>query len=439
MLSSRNISSRVWLPADLKIKKNSMIHKSQIILKADQSRVILLPLILPGYDRVERIFKRIDALTDAKVEEMLSSVHKKFAYRHKKFDTILKQHFNIYAGQENSDMRFDESRQLLAGALLSKEYSIQSAALFNPSIVPHPDQSGLEKGETRFVMSLRATGEGHVSSIVFRTGILSPDGSINLSPLTPYNVLGKFIPVGDNGTDYNLVFDQDSLIEERVIFPNTIIESMGMEDVRLVKFNDEKGTRFYGTYTAYDGRNIQSRLLETEDFCSFKIRSLTGASSSDKGMGLFPEKINGKYAIISRQGGDSISIMFSDDLYRWDHHELLMEPMYPFELVQIGNCGSPIKTEKGWLLLTHGVGPVREYFISAVLLDLEDPTRIISRLDHPIIAATKHEREGYVPNVVYSSGGMISADKLFIPYAMSDSRYRFAWIETDLLLDELLS
>ncbi len=415
------------------------MHKSQIILKADQSRVILQPLFLPGSDRVERIFKRIDGLADAEVKEMLSSIHKKFSHRHKNFNAILKQHFNTLAGQGSHDKRFDESRKLLAGALLSKEYSIQSAALFNPSIVPHHDQSGLEKGETRFVMSLRATGEGHVSSIVFRTGILFPDGSISLSPLTPYNVLGEYIPIGDNGTDYNLVFEQDSLIEERVIFPGTAIESMGMEDLRLVKFSDKKGTRFYGTYTAYDGRKIKSRLLETDDFRSFRIRSLTGASARDKGMGLFPEKINGKYAIISRQGGESISIRFSDDLYRWDNHELLMEPMYPFDLVQIGNCGSPIKTEKGWLLLTHGVGPVREYFISAVLLDLEDPARIISRLDRPIITAAEHEREGYVPNVVYSCGGMISADKLFIPYAMSDSRCGFAWIETDLLLDELLS
>lgn len=417
---------------------NELIHKSQIILKADQSRVILLPLSLPGFDRIERIFRRVNALKDSQVKEMLKSVHKKFASRHKNFNATLKHHYTVSAEKGNSEIRFDEPRQILAGALLSKEYSIQSAALFNPSIVPHPDQSGLATGETRFVMSLRATGEGHISSIVFRTGILFPDGSINLLPLTPYNVLGKFIPVGDSVIDYDLEFDQDSLIEERVIFPGTIIESMGMEDVRLVKYYDEQGSRYFGTYTAYDGRNIQSRLLETEDFCSFKIRSLTGTSASDKGMGLFPEKINGKYAIISRQGGDSISIMFSDDLYRWDHHELLMEPKYPFELVQIGNCGSPIKTDKGWLLLTHGVGPIREYFISAVLLDLEDPTRIISRLDRPLIAATRYEREGYVPNVVYSSGGMISGDKLFIPYAMSDSRYRFAWIETNLLLKELL-
>jgi predicted GH43/DUF377 family glycosyl hydrolase len=305
-------------------------------------------------------------------------------------------------------------------------------------MVPHPDQSGLEKGAARFVMSLRATGEGHVSSIVFRTGILSPDGSINLTPLTPYQLLGEYLPEGNSSTDYNLLFSRDSRIEERVIFPGTAIESMGMEDLRLVKFSDEQGTRYYGTYTAYNGREIQSRLLETEDFSSFRIRSLTGASASDKGMGLFPEKIKGKYAIISRQGGENISVMFSEDLYRWDKHELLLEPLYPFELAQIGNCGSPIRTEKGWLLLTHGVGPVREYFISAVLLDLEDPAKVISRLDHPIIAAEEHEREGYVPNVVYSCGGMISGDKLFIPYAMSDSRCGFAWIETDILLDELL-
>ena len=415
-----------------------MLHKSQIILKADHSRVILQPLILPGFNRVERILKRINDLTDTQVEEILSTVYKKFRYRHKNFDALLKRHFNIVARHGTLGKPLDESRQLLAGAYLSKEYSFQSAALFNPSMVLHPDQSGLNKGETRFVMSLRATGEGHVSSIVFRSGIISSDGSINLSPLTPYNVLGEYIPVSNTGADYDLIFDQDSLIEERVIFPSTLIESMGMEDLRLVKFSDEQGVRFYGTYTAYDGRNIQSRLLETKDFCSFKIRSLTGASANDKGMGIFPEKIDGKYAIVSRQGGESISIMFSEDLYRWDDHKLLMEPKYPFELVQMGNCGSPIKTDKGWLLFTHGVGPVREYFISAALLDLKDPTRVISRLNRPIISASKRDREGYVPNVVYSSGGIISGDKLFIPYAMSDSRYSFAWIETDLLLEKLL-
>jgi predicted GH43/DUF377 family glycosyl hydrolase len=417
---------------------NEMMHKSQITLSADPSRVILQPLMLPGSDRVDRIFKRVERLTDHEVNDLLSSVRNKYSHRHKNFEQLIKRHFNLVGGKLADGRRFDEPRQLLAGALLSKEYSIQSAALFNPSVVPHPDQSGLQKGQTRFVMSFRATGEGHISSIVFRTGIMSADGMLKLTPLTPYQVLGEYVLAGSSNTDYNLAFDKDSLVEERVIFPGTAIESMGMEDLRLVKFHDENGSRYYGTYTAYNGREIQSRLLETEDFCSFRIRSLTGASASDKGMGLFPEKINGKYAIISRQGGENVSIMFSDDLYRWDKHELLMEPMYHFELAQIGNCGSPIKTDKGWLLLTHGVGPVREYYISVVLLDLKDPTRIIARLNHPLISAEENEREGYVPNVVYSCGGMMCADKLFIPYAMSDSRCGFAWVETELLLDELL-
>jgi predicted GH43/DUF377 family glycosyl hydrolase len=415
-----------------------MIHKSDIVLKADHSRVILQPLFLPGSNRVERIFKRVAELSDADVNEMLSSVFKKYSHRHKKFDMILKQHFHTAAIQDASDLLSDEPRQLLAGALVSKEYSIQSAALFNPSMVPHPDQSGMQNGEIRFIMSLRATGEGHISSIVFRTGILSPDGSIKISPLTPFQVLGKYIPDSAISTDYSLVFSEDSLLEERTIFPGTAIESMGMEDLRLVKFSNGQMTKYYGTYTAYNGREIQSRLLETGDFCTFRIRSLTGASASDKGMGLFPEKINGQFAIISRQGGENISIMFSDDLYRWDKHQPLMEPKYPFELAQLGNCGSPVKTEKGWLLLTHGVGAIREYFISAVLLDLDDPTKIIGRLDHPLIAAEENEREGYVPNVVYSCGGMICGDKFFIPYAMSDSRCGFAWVETDVLLNELL-
>jgi predicted GH43/DUF377 family glycosyl hydrolase len=417
---------------------NELIHKSQITLTADPSRVILQPLMLPGSDRVNRIFTRVENLSDNEVSELLSSVMKKYGHRHKNFEAVLKRHFILVGKQLVQERKFDESRQLLAGALLTKEYSIQSAALFNPSVVPHPDQSGLQKGQTRFVMSFRATGEGHVSSIVFRSGILSSDGTLKLTPLTPYQVLGEYLQTGANSTDYNITFDKDSLVEERVIFPGTSIESMGMEDLRLVKFQDEDGSRYYGTYTAYNGREIQSRLLETEDFRTFRIRSLTGASASDKGMGLFPEKINGKYAIISRQGGENVSIMFSEDLYRWEKHELLMEPKFHFELAQIGNCGSPIKTDKGWLLLTHGVGPVREYYVSVVLLDLNDPSRIIARLDRPLISAEEQEREGYVPNVVYSCGGMIFADKLFIPYAMSDSRCGFAWIETELLLNELL-
>ena len=406
-------------------------------MESDERRVILRPMLYPGSDRVGRIMRRVELLPDGEAEDMLRSILDKFSGRHKDFETQLKKHFDRVGGSMSGTKKMTTARQLLTGALLSNEYSYQSAALFNPSMVPHPDQSGLKRGEKRFMMSLRATGEGHISSIVFQTGIAGKEGTITLEPLTPYSVTGEYKPVNGQEMEYDLVFDADSLPEERVIFPGTEVESHGMEDLRLVEFREGGNNTYFGTYTAWNGKMIQSRLLETEDFRSFRIRSLTGPSASDKGMGLFPEKIKGRYAIISRQGGENISIMFSNDLYRWEHHELLMEPLYPFELAQLGNCGSPLRTEEGWLLLTHGVGPVREYTISAVLLDPDDPRKIIARLDRPLIRAEDHEREGYVPNVVYSCGAMIHADKLFIPYAMSDSRCGFAWAGIDELLSEL--
>lgn len=415
-----------------------MMHKSNIILEADQKRVILQPIFYPGSNRVERVLERIGKMDEELVERQLDTARGKFIHRHKHFDKVLLRHYEWVTGRS---ARHEEgtkiSRKLLAGAVFSMEYTFQSAALFNPSMVMHPDQSGLGKGQVRFIMSLRATGEGHISSIAFRSGILDDDGSISLAPLTPFNVLGEYTRSHENSEEYELVFDDDSHLEERVVFPATEIESRGMEDLRLVKFRDGDGSKYFGTYTAWNGNAIQSRLLETDDFRTFSIRSLKGSSATDKGMALFPEKIGEKYAIISRQGGENISIMFSDDLYRWDSHELMMEPRYPFEMAQLGNCGSPVKTEEGWILLTHGVGPVREYTISAVLLDLEDPRKIRARLDRPLIRAGEGEREGYVPNVVYSCGGMVHAGKFFIPYAMSDSRCGFAWIGIDELLNQL--
>lgn len=415
-----------------------MIHKSNIILEADQDRVILQPMFYPGSDRVERIVTRVVEMNEEQVDKMLEDARRKFLHRHKHFEKVLAEHFDLVASGSNIASKLNQKQQLLAGALLSMEYTFQAAALFNPSMVPHPDQSGLSGGQERFIMSLRATGEGHLSSIAFKSGIVGDDGTIELSELTPYNVTGTYTALGENSEEYDLSFNEDSLLEERVIFPNTEVESRGMEDLRLVLFNDEEGSRYLGTYTAWNGMKIQSRILETNDFKTFRIRSLKGKSASDKGMAVFPEKIDGKYAIISRQGGENISIMFSDDLYRWDEHELLMEPEYPFEMAQLGNCGSPVKTDEGWLLLTHGVGAVREYSISAVLLDLEDPRKLRARMNKPIIIAEGKEREGYVPNVVYSCGGMLHGDKFFIPYAMSDSRCGFAWADTKHLLNELL-
>src|SRR6185312_6439419 len=228
-------------------------------------------------------------------------------------------------------------------------------------------------------------------------------------------------------------------INEKVIFPSAKAESMGMEDVRFVKFTDKEFSCYYGTYTAYDGHRIKTQLIETRDFQDFKISSLYGNAISDKGMALFPEKINGNYVMISRQGGEKISIMFSNNLYAWDDYKTLMEPLYTWEFVQLGNCGSPVKTDKGWLLLTHGVGAVRAYVISAILLDLNNPSRIIGRLSKPLITADESEREGYVPNVVYTCGLLRHGDLLIIPYALSDSATAFATIELNLLLNELLN
>jgi predicted GH43/DUF377 family glycosyl hydrolase len=342
-------------------------------------------------------------------------------------------------------------------------------------------------------MSLRATGEGHISSIVFHTGIVDLHGNIKLEPSSGYfeclqkkadtlyektvlrkhaeNIPGfkaglldnlpdtftereaKNILTSSPGIDqtmvhsarileemmdmnYELENSQSIPINEQVIFPTASGESMGMEDVRFVKFEDELEGSYYGTYTAYNGKQIRTQLIETKDFNRYRVRTLNGPAISDKGMALFPEKVNGKYVMISRQGGENINIMFSDDLYYWEKFHVLMEPRFTWEFVQLGNCGSPVKTKKGWLLLTHGVGAMRKYVISAILLDLLDPTQIIGRLDKPLLEADESEREGYVPNVVYTCGFMQHGDMLIIPYAVSDSATGFVTIPLNDLLNE---
>lgn len=415
----------------------TQVHKIPIILSADPSRVITRPSKYPGEGRVKRIFDRINSLDNQEADSMLKHINRHFKNRHKNIESRYLDNYHFFKDHYDSDDELSKMRKLLLGATLTKEYSIQSAALFNPSMVPHPDQTGLEPGQKRFLISLRSTGEGHISSIEFRSGIVDEDGDLMLDEVSPYSLTGNISERG--ASDYKLQFPEDSLLSERVIFPQTEAEKMGMEDVRLVLFEDDSGKNYYGTYTAYNGKEIRTQLLETKDFMNFEIHSLTGKAVVDKGMAVFPEKINGKYAIISRQGGENISIMFSDNLLRWEESRLLMEPKYPFEISQIGNCGSPIKTDRGWLLLTHAVGPMRHYTISAALLDLDDPARVISRLDHPLISADDDEREGYVPNVVYSCGGMTHGRMLFIPYAMSDSMSGFARMELNELLDELES
>ncbi len=472
------------------------INKLPTKLYASSKAIVTLFLRLPGSDRVLHVIQRLENLNERYVEENLENVMHEFGNRHRNIHEVFLGHFREIKNQYANDlMNFSVNKQLLLGAFFTKEYSIQAAALFNPSIVPHPDQHGLNPGEKRFIISLRATGEGHISSIIFKTGIVDLLGKIILDiPAVYCRILKKnseaiydkkdirktselvrgfdtivmdklpesftatkaisilkaipnsgpsvveSIRVVEEMFDMNYELEDASSLplSERVIFPTAKGESMGMEDVRLVKFEDGGKLCYYGTYTAYDGKHIQTKLIETSDFAIFRIRTLNGSAIHDKGMALFPEKVNGKYVMISRQGGENINIMFSDDLYRWEEFQILMEPRFSWELLQLGNCGSPIKTEKGWLLLTHGVGAMRKYVISAILLDLNNPKLIVGRMDRPLVVADESERDGYVPNVVYTCGFMNHEGLLIIPYAISDSATGFITIALDDLLKEIV-
>jgi len=328
------------------------------------------------------------------------------------------------------------TKKLLLGAYFTHEYSIQAAALFNPSIVPHPDQSGLSFGDLRFVMSLRATGEGHISSIVFQTGVVNAAGDIALDPVSSKLTCGQPAAGVADGC-YNLTFDPDTPLSSRVLFPHSDAESNGMEDARFVQFTDKEKKWYLGTYTAYNGRAIHPHLIETLDFQHFKIKPFTGKAASDKGFALFPEKVQGKYAMIGRQGGRNLSIMFSDDLCHWDDYRPLQQPQRGWEMLQMGNCGSPVKTPQGWLLLTHAVGPMRKYVLSLTLLDLHDPGKVLASLERPLLSPNHEEREGYVPNVLYTCGMLAHGGRLVIPYAMSDNAISFATVVTDEVLTEL--
>ncbi len=426
--------------------------KSTIKLTASVNAVIAQFHQLPNKGRVENIVKRVEAMNENAAVVSLKNIIQDFGHRHKNFEELLMDNFYRTQQIHGELSHFSQNKKFVLGAFLTKEYSFQAAALFNPSIVPHTDQTGLQKGEQRFIISLRATGEGHISSIIFKTGIVDEEGGVRLDESSnyfsilkkvndhtdqsiEYKSAGEFDDFADN--NYDLISAQNIPLTEKVIFPSAKFEKMGMEDLRLVKFIDGENSCYYGTYTAYDGKNIRPMLLETNDFNSFRVRSLYGNAVNDKGMALFPEKVNDKFVICSRQGSELLSIMFSDDLYKWESYQLLREPEFEWEFVQIGNCGSPIKTDKGWLLLTHGVGAMRKYVISAILLDLNDPSKIIGRLTKPMITADEEEREGYVPNVVYTCGMLQHGKLLIIPYAISDFATVFASVEIDEILNEM--
>ena len=480
------------------------LRRHEITLLPESARVIIRPFIPGEIHRIITIIGRALALTDQEVTKELDAVREEFDSRHFDIEGLLKIHFEKVQHHVFTQRSLSRDRQLLIGALFSGEYALESAAIFNPSIVAHPDQGGVAPGALRFVMSLRATGEGHISSIEFRSGILAADGSIAFDPVSRFVTVPEIVPnptyrkrrfviklaemgfdddhaaavmapLGDSFTrsdlnksvgtvrheaqpatrdlkrtleclqwladsNYELRFSNKIAMSERIIFPVSPNETNGIEDARFVRFVDDDGTvMYYATYTAYNGRAILPQLIETEDFLHFRILTLNGSAVQNKGMALFPRRIGGRYAMLSRQDDENLFIMFSDNPHHWSDPQIILRPSEMWESVKIGNCGSPIETEAGWIVITHGVGPMRKYCIGAVLLDLHDPTQVIGRLTRPLLAPEGNEREGYVPNVVYSCGSLLHGRELILPYAMSDKASAIVSMSVDELLKALLA
>jgi len=469
------------------------VTRTGIVLKPDPSRVLFRPFNPVGDERPLRILARVLALPEPEVVQVLAQVMTEFKTRHQRLLDYFLVRYQAVRRLLPTDQQLSDERKYLIGAYFTHEYSLEAAALFNPSIVPHPDQTGLPEGTLRFVLSLRATGEGHISSITFRTGTVDGQGKIQVHVPSRYVTTPDHIPpttynkgifwhqlqelgLIDNITEtilknlrdsftvdelsqeiqylrryaqhrntdfdrtasrllnvarsnYEVIYLPEQALTERVIFPNAPSESNGIEDARFVRFVEEDGVATYvATYTAYDGRVTIPQLLETSDFLHFRVCTLNGPEVQNKGMALFPRRIRGQYVMLSRQDAENLYLMYSDDLHFWHTKVPLLKPTYSWEFLQIGNCGSPIETERGWLVISHGVGPMRKYSIGAFLLDLEDPSRVIGRLPQPLLSPDESEREGYVPNVVYSCGSLVHAGKLILPYAMSDTASSFATV-----------
>ncbi len=486
--------------------KSPAVHAKRIgpTLVPDRGRVLMRPFRPTTEDIARRIVAQVMALSEAEVAQALGGVMAEFGDRHHAVEKFFLNRCAQVRPLIASGKNLSPKRQLLIGAYFTHEYSPESAALFNPSIVPHPDQRGVPRGALRFIMSLRATGEGHISSITFREGVVSAQHRVTLTPpvefatepervpnaayekalfarkLQELGVQNKFCrsvldQLGDSFTmeelrrvlpferqhaepidaaadraargilllaesNYEVRFAEGQPVSQRVIFPSSPSQSNGIEDARFVRFVDDDGTvTYYATYTAYDGKMILPQLLETRDFLHFKFITLNGPAVQNKGMALFPRKIDGRYAMISRQDDENILIMFSDNIHFWSEPQLLLAPEQPWEFIKLGNCGSPMETEAGWLVLSHGVGAMRKYCIGAFLLDLHEPTRVIGRLREPLLAPNEDEREGYVPNVVYTCGALLHGRELVVPYAMSDSATSFATVSLDKLLRTLHS
>ncbi len=480
-------------------RSNPIVKRQSERILGDATRVITRPHLPEDPQRIRKIIQRVLDLPQATAKAILARVIVDFSDRHKDIRAIFNRNFNEVRAYIPEDFALSETQKALIGAYFTMEYSIESAALFNPSIVPHPDQSNLAEGNLRIVMSLRATGEGHLSSIVFRSGVLDGNNTFTIDPKSDYvatpevhrdpiydrnifymkliemgadneimrHLLGQlldtfsyqglkrnigalreesYFPVESlnrtleivawlANSNYEVYFQHDQLLSERVIFPTSKSESRGIEDARFVQFFNEDGqATYYATYTAYNGVSILPQLIETKDFLHFKISTLNGQAVQNKGMALFPRKIEDRYVMLSRQDGENNRIMFSDNIHFWNESEIIQEPRQPWEFIQLGNCGSPLETNEGWIVLTHGVGPMRQYSIGAILLDLDNPAQVIGSLKEPLLIPHEEEREGYVPNVVYSCGSLIHNNELIIPYAMSDFMSGIATVKVDELI-----
>jgi predicted GH43/DUF377 family glycosyl hydrolase len=478
------------------------VQPTGIYFRPESRRVFVRPFIPSDPTRIDHIIARALSLGEEEVQTQLAILRADFSARHIDLESCWRRHFSLVRGHVG-DQILSLSRQLYLGALFSGEYALESAALFNPSIVAHPNQSGVGEGALRFVLSLRATGEGHISSIEFRSGVLHADASITIDEVSPlvsapdveenpsYRkaiFIHKLMEMGfDNEwtrrimapldkdftheeldlsmcqdldeaeehrrevertrecmnwlahSNYEVHFPPAISLSQRIIFPVSSNESNGIEDARFVRFvEDDLPPCYYATYTAYNGHVILPQLIETPDFQNFRVCTLNGNAVQNKGMALFPRRINGKFAMISRQDDASLFLMLSDNLHFWNDPHLLAVPSQPWEFVKIGNCGSPIETDAGWLVITHAVGPMRRYCMGAMLLDLDDPRRVLGSLKTPLLEPTEERREGYVPNVVYSCGAMIHGGKLILPYALSDTSSTIGTVDLAELLEALL-
>jgi predicted GH43/DUF377 family glycosyl hydrolase len=432
------------------LSQATFLNRQALYLRPDPARVVVRPF-KPATEprdlnpidktRANHIVARVLALDPEMAANQLADVLENFQGRHRN----LLETFEARAGEMDDAFAthavFTQVQRQLIGAYFMHEYSFEASALFNPSIVSHPDQSGAPEGGRRFILSLRAVGEGHVSSLTFRSGSIAADGRVTVDPTARLASVPRVRNriSGPDGDGVEVIFKPDEHISERVIFPVTDSQSNGIEDARFVEFDDGGRKTFYATYTAYSGRAIRSELIETTDFISFRMSPLKGADTRNKGMALFPRRIDGKYAMIGRNDNENLYLIYSDDLYSWDGGLAILKPQFPWEFVQIGNCGSPIELDNGWLLLTHGVGPVRKYSIGAVLLDKGDPSKVLARSREPLVRPDPSEREGYVPNVVYTCGAIRHNDQIILPYAVSDTFSNFATIKIAALMQAMES